>query len=257
MSEAPALSARDVRVTLGGVEILHDVQISVAPGEVVALMGGNGSGKSTFVRALVGALPLSSGSIEMFGHAPSPADRANLGYVPQRVTASAGVSATAREVVMSGLLGAGRLRPVRDARERAERALTDLGIGALARRDVGTLSGGEQQRVLIARAMVRDPRLVILDEPMAGVDLPSQESLTAALADRKERGAAIVIVLHELGALTRLIDHAVVLERGCVVHVGEPPAALGVHALPGHDHVHPHPDPPERASGPLPMDVTP
>jgi zinc transport system ATP-binding protein len=94
--------------------------------------------------------------------------------------------------------------------------------------------------------MVRRPTLLILDEPVAGVDLPSQEVFANALASLKVGGATIVVVLHEVGMLADLIDRAVVLDRGRVVHIGEPPHAHGDHAVPGHDHVHPHDDDPNR-----------
>lgn len=239
---APTLSAKDIRVSLQGTEILHGVSLDASPGEVVALMGGNGSGKSTFVRAVVGAIPHHEGSISMFGSPATPDSRKHLGYVPQRVSAAGGVSATAQEVVASGLLGYRVLRAPRDTPERVRAALRAVSVEDLAKHDVSRLSGGQQQRVLIARALVRDPQLLILDEPMAGVDLQSQVALAHALGHLKEQGVAIVIVVHELGALTRLIDRAVVLEHGCVTHVGEPPHDLGVHALPGHDHEHPHDD---------------
>ena len=247
-TEAPptVLMARDIYVSLQGTEILHGVAIDASPGEVVALMGGNGSGKSTFVRALVGATPLTSGTIEFFGEPASATARARVGYVPQRMTASGGVAATALEVVTSGLLGHRKLRPGRGAIPRARAALTTLGVEDLADRDVSRLSGGQQQRVLIARALVRKPRLLILDEPMAGVDIQSQVAFAHALGHLKEDGVAIVVVLHELGAITRHIDKAVVLEQGRVTHVGVPPHDLGIHALPGHDHEHPHEDPLQR-----------
>ncbi len=243
---SPALRAADVHVALGGTPVLHGISFDVAPGETVALMGGNGSGKTTLVRAAIGALPLTSGSIEIDGQPTSPSSRARLGYVPQRVTASAGVSATATEIVVSGLLRRRRLAPPARAKARAIEALAAVGLADLAERDVNAMSGGQQQRVLIARAMVRRPSLLILDEPVAGVDLPSQEVFAGALASLKEGGATIVVVLHEVGMLREMIDRAVVLERGRVVHVGEPPHAHGDHAMPGHDHVHPHDDDPNR-----------
>ncbi|WP_061962360.1 metal ABC transporter ATP-binding protein [Demequina flava] len=250
-----AVEARGVRVRLGGHEILHAVDLEAQPGEPVAVMGGNGSGKSTLVRALVGALPLTGGSVKIFGAERSRATAKRIGYVPQRMGAGSGVAATALEVVTSGLLGAGQLRPPRDAKAKALASLEDLAVGDLAKRDVSTLSGGQQQRVLIARALVRDPDLLILDEPMAGVDVPSQEALASALRRRRDAGGTIVIVLHELGALAPLIDHAVVLDQGCVTHVGEPPHALGVHALPGHDHDHAHTDVPEPPASPFAWEV--
>ncbi|WP_228375125.1 metal ABC transporter ATP-binding protein [Demequina iriomotensis] len=254
---SPLVEARDVRVALQGTEILHGVSMTARPGEVVALLGGNGSGKSTFVRSVVGAVPTTGGSIDLFGAPASPQSRARLGYVPQRITAAGGVSATAIEVVTSGLLGSrerdgrvgSRLRglvPPRDARARARAALDSMGVEDLAKRDVSRLSGGQQQRVLIARALVRHPRLLILDEPMAGVDLQSQVAFAHTLGHLKEEGVGIVVVLHELGALARHIDRAVVLEQGCVTYDGVPPKDLGVHALPGHDHEHPHTDPAPR-----------
>lgn len=250
-ASALALEATDVRVSLQGTEILHGVSLSAAPGEVVAIMGGNGSGKSTFVRTIVGAIPHDDGTIALFGEEATPDARRLVGYVPQRVSAAGGVAATAQEVVTSGLLGHRTLRPPRDAAARVQEALSALSVEDLASRDVSRLSGGQQQRILIARALVRRPKLLILDEPMAGVDLQSQVALAHALGHLKEDGVSILIVLHELGALTRLIDRAVVLEHGCVTHVGAPPHDLGVHALPGHDHEHAHVDPPQKKRGSL------
>jgi len=247
----PVLVARDVRVSLQGSEILHGVGIEAAPGEVVALMGGNGSGKSTFVRALVGAVPTTAGTIEFFDAPASAQARARVGYVPQRMTASGGLAATALEVVTSGLLGHRALRPGRGANTKALKALATLGVEELAHRDVSHLSGGQQQRVLISRALVRNPQLLILDEPMAGVDLQSQVAFAHALGHLKESGVAIVIVLHELGAIARHIDQAVVIEHGCITYVGKPPQDLGVHALPGHDHEHAHEEPAARAGSGL------
>jgi zinc transport system ATP-binding protein len=234
------MEARGIRVNLQGNEILHGVSAAVHGGEAVALMGGNGSGKSTFVRAVVGAIPVSSGEIDLGGRPADAAARAHLGYVPQRLTASGGVAATAREVVASGLLGHRRWRPERGSAARVHDALDRMGVADLATRDVARLSGGQQQRVLIARALVREPRLLILDEPLAGVDLESQLAFAHALGHLKEEGVGILIVLHELGPIARHIDRAVVLAGGCITHEGEPPQDLGVHALPGHEHEHPH-----------------
>jgi zinc transport system ATP-binding protein len=165
------------------------------------------------------------------------------------MSAAGGVAATVDEVVRSGLLGHRTLHGPRDARDRAKRALSLLGIEALLRRDVSRLSGGQQQRVLVARALVRQPDILILDEPMAGVDLQSQVAFAHALGHLKENGVAVIIVLHELGALARHIDRSVVLEGGRVTHEGAPPPDLGVHAIPGHDHEHAHADPLPPARG--------
>jgi zinc transport system ATP-binding protein len=244
----PAIRVSNLRVALGGVPILHGISFDVAPGETLALMGGNGSGKTTAMRAIVGAIPVTGGTIEIDGVAAEHAPRKHLGYVPQRVSAAGGVSATALEVVTAGLLHDRHLLPAHGAKTRALAALKELDLCDLARRDVTTLSGGQQQRVLIARALVRDPTLLLLDEPLAGVDLPSQQVFAQVLAHLKKGGTTIVIVLHEVAMLKDLIDRAAVLERGRIVHVGTPPHAHGEHALPGHVHIHPHDDDPKRPS---------
>ncbi|UGQ15554.1 metal ABC transporter ATP-binding protein [Yinghuangia sp. ASG 101] len=243
-------AAQVVRLTggsaaLGGRPVLRGVDLTVAPGEVVALLGANGSGKSTLVRSLVGLVPLTGGRIELFG---TPFDRfrdwSRIGYVPQRTTAAAGVPASVREVVASGRLTRRRMlfRLGRDDKAAVDEALADVGMLQRAGDGIGRLSGGQQQRVLIARALARRPDLLIMDEPMAGVDLASQEVLAETLRRQQEQGRAVLLVLHELGPLEPLIDRAVVLRDGCVCHDGPPPPATGQHALPGHDHVHPHAD---------------
>lgn len=244
-----AVRAQGVHVWLGGAPIVRHVDLTVSDGEVVALLGANGSGKSTLVRALVGVVPLSRGTVELFG---TPLGRAvpwdRVGYVPQRVSAATGVPATAAEVVASGTLHGHRLRPPRDARARVQEALDQVGLGADADRPVHQLSGGQQQRVLIARALVRRPDLLVLDEPVAGVDLPSQRAFAEALGRLADAGTTVLVVLHELGALAPLVRRAVVLRHGAVVHDGAPPSPAEGHAGPEHDHVHPHGTPDEAAT---------
>ena len=246
MRVTPAVLAHGVRVVLDGNTILRGIDLRVESGEVVALLGANGSGKSTLVRALVGAVPIESGEVELLGR---PLGRTvawdRIGYVPQRVSAATGVPATAGEVVASGLLHGRRLRPPRDARDLVRAALDLVGLTHHVERPVRELSGGQQQRVLIARALVRDPALLVLDEPVAGVDLPSQEAFAAVLADLTARGRTVLVVLHELGAIAPLVQRAVVLRHGAVVHDGAPPTPTLEHGTPDHDHVHPH-DPADR-----------
>lgn len=241
-SIAPVIAIQDLHVALGGSPIVHGVSFDVTQGEILALMGGNGSGKTTTVKAILGIFPILAGRIEIDGIAADEAPRQKIGYVPQRISAAGGVSASALEVVSSGLLHDRRLIRPRNARFLSLDALEAVGLADEARSDVSTLSGGQQQRVLIARAMVRQPSLLILDEPLAGVDLPSQNVFANVLATLKDQGATVLIVLHEIGPLKNLIDRAVVLERGRVAYAGKPPHARGEHALPGHVHVHPHED---------------
>ncbi|WP_370520698.1 metal ABC transporter ATP-binding protein [Sanguibacter sp. HDW7] len=241
---APVLDVRGLTTHLGGQQILGGVDLRIEQGEVVALLGTNGSGKSTLVRTLVRAVPASGGTVSILGTPlgqRTPWHR--VGYVPQRLGAAGGVPATVREIVASGLLGPRTLRKPRDWRPRVDAALTEVGL--LHRRDqaVADLSGGQQRRVLIARALVRDPELLILDEPVAGVDQPSQEAFARTLELLVARGVTILVVLHELGELEGLITRTVVLRHGTVVHDGPAPRAARGHDDPDHDHVHAHEGP--------------
>ncbi|MEU4064004.1 metal ABC transporter ATP-binding protein [Streptomyces wedmorensis] len=238
----PVISVRGATAALGARPVLRGVDLTVGRGEVVALLGANGSGKSTAVRAVIGQVPLTGGTIELFGTERKRfRDWARIGYVPQRTTASAGVPATVREVVASGRLSRRRFGlPTKADKAAVHRAMELVGLADRAQDAVTALSGGQHQRVLIARALASEPELLIMDEPMAGVDLASQEILAATLREQVAGGTSVLLVLHELGPLEPLIDRAVVLRDGCVVHDGPPPEAVGQHALPGHDHVHPH-----------------
>ena len=238
----PVISLRGIRAELGSRPVLRGIDLTVGRGEVVALLGANGSGKSTAVRSIIGQVPVSAGEIDLFG---TPRGRfrdwARVGYVPQRTTAAGGVPATVTEIVSSGRLSRTRFGVFRKADQAAVRRALDLvGMADRAKDSVNALSGGQHQRVLIARALASEPELLIMDEPMAGVDLASQEVLARTLREQVAAGATVLLVLHELGPLEPLIDRAVVLRDGCVLHDGPPPKAVGQHALPGHDHVHPH-----------------
>jgi zinc transport system ATP-binding protein len=242
MSTEPVISVRGARATLGSRPVLRGIDLTVNRGEVVALLGANGSGKSTAVRSVSGQVPLTEGRIDLFGTELRRFRQwARVGYVPQRTTAASGVPATISEVVASGRLSRARFGlPSRGDRAAVQRAIELVGLGDRARDSVSALSGGQHQRVLIARALAAEPELLIMDEPMAGVDLASQEVLAGTLQEQVAAGTTVLLVLHELGPLEPLIDRAVVLRDGCVVHDGPPPEAVGQHALPGHDHVHPH-----------------
>jgi zinc transport system ATP-binding protein len=242
VSDEPVISLRGVRAELGSRLVLRGVDLTVRRGEVVALLGANGSGKSTAVRAVIGQVPVAAGEVELFG---TPRRRfrdwARVGYVPQRTTAAGGVPATVTEVVSSGRLSRTRFGVLRKADHAVVRRALDLvGMAERAKDSVDALSGGQHQRVLIARALAAEPELLIMDEPMAGVDLASQQVLAETLERQVAAGTTVLLVLHELGPLEPLIDRAVVLRDGCVLHDGPPPKAVGQHALPGHDHVHPH-----------------
>jgi zinc transport system ATP-binding protein len=232
------IAADGIGFAYGTEPVLTDVDLHVAPGEFVALVGPNGSGKSTLVRVLVGLLSPAVGTVRLFGDPPRRLrDRARLGYVPQRPQLAGALPATVAEIV-----GAGRLvrqgwwrRRRDDDRAAIDAAIDAVALGALRDRPIGELSGGQQQRVLIAKALAAEPELLVLDEPVAGVDAESQRRFRDALVHVvRDRGGAVVLVSHELGAVAEDLDRVVVLKR--TVQFDGPPAdlaatgvSLGVH----------------------------
>ena len=217
--EPPVVALRRVTARLGGRPVLHGVDLTVRRGEVVALRGANGSGKSTTVGVLVGQTPVSGGSVELFGLPRQRfGDWARLGYVPQRGAPASGVPATVAEVVTAGRLARTRFGVLRRAdRAAVRRALEQVGMAERAREPVHALSGGQHQRVLIARALAAEPDLLIMDEPLAGVDLAGQHRLAATLRQLVAEGTSALLVLHETGPLEGLVDRSVVLSDGRVV----------------------------------------
>lgn len=234
----PALAVTDAAIRLGRVPVLKGIDLSVTAGQVVALLGANGSGKTTLVRGLLGLLPLETGEVRLFGQ---PLERFSqwerVGYVPQRFTATTGVPATVLEVVRSGRVPrAARWLPFARGDVTAARSAVQLvGLDGLEGRSVARLSGGQQRRVLIARALAGEPEALVLDEPLAGLDLESQSALADTVRTLKRDGLAVLLIEHALGPLEPLIDRAVVLAEGRIVYDG-PPAAGRVHASHGHHH---------------------
>lgn len=236
---APVLEARSVSFAYGRDLVLDHVDLHVMPGEFLALVGPNGSGKSTLLKVLMGLLNPLTGSVRLFGADPGTMrERNRLGYVPQRPALAGDLPATVEEVVVMGrLAGAawyGRLRA--HDRRVAEEALGAVGLLHLRKRRVGELSVGQQQRVFIARALASRPDLLVLDEPIAGVDAESQrrfrDSLTHLVRDEH---ASVLLVSHELGLVAEELDRIVVLKRR-VIFDGRPAelaasgVSLGVHS---------------------------
>lgn len=219
MTAPDPLRADGVFVSLGGLPILRDVSISVATGEAVALLGGNGSGKSTLVRALMGLVPHQEGSIALFGEPLATfRDWSRIGYVPQH-SAVAVANATVREIVSSGRLAHRRpFQWLRAADHAAiDHALDQVGLAGRAGWPFAALSGGQKQRTLIARALATQPELLVMDEPLAGVDLHSQGGLADLLGRLADEGLALLVVLHELGPMAAVLHRAVTLCDGRVV----------------------------------------
>lgn len=246
-AETPVVEVADAVAAYGGTPVLHRVSTRIGAGEVTVVLGPNGSGKSTLVRAMIGLVPLRAGQVSLFG-TPLPRfrDWKRIGYVPQRTTAATGVPATVAEVVASGRLSR---RTWCLPQRRADRAavldaLQTVGLADRARHGVATLSGGQQQRVLIARALAGEPDLLVMDEPMAGVDFAHQESFAATIGALARAGRTIVLVAHELGALEPLVDRALILRGGRIIHDGPAPPHD-----PRADNCHPHVGTPYPATG--------
>lgn len=218
-STVPAVEADDVYVSLDGMPVLRGISLSVYRGEAVAILGGNGSGKTTLIRSLLGLVPHTAGSIRLFGTEQSQfRDHWRIGYVPQ-YSAIGVPSATVREIVTAGRLAHTKpfLWPTKADRAKVADALELVGLSDRAGWPFGTLSGGQKQRVLIARALATGPELLVMDEPLAGVDLHSQTGLAALLQGLVDDGLGVLAVLHELGPMREVLDRSITLCDGRVV----------------------------------------
>lgn len=224
-----------------GVLVLDDVSLRVDAGEFVAIAGPNGGGKTTLLRLVLGLERPTAGSVLVFGQAGGKSVAgARIGYLPQRARLIGEAPVTVREVVSTGRLApAGIWGPLRRAdREAVARAIETVGLSDRADSPLRTLSGGMQQRALIAKALASEPTLLVLDEPTTGVDAESQESLGALLEElREELGVTILYVSHEFGAVEHVVDR-IVLVRGGIVYDGPPSGLPGVWHDPSHQHDH-------------------
>ncbi|RJK97027.1 metal ABC transporter ATP-binding protein [Vallicoccus soli] len=220
-----------------GRPVLRGVDFALRRGEVVALLGPNGSGKSTLVRVVLGLVPLSGGALELFGvPAQRFRERARIGYVPQRHTVTSGVPSTVREVVASGRLARKRPFSLTTARDRevVEAALRTVHLLEKQHEDVAHLSGGQQRRTLIARALASEPEVLVMDEPTAGVDAANQEILADTMARLVAGGTTILLVAHELGPLEPVVTRVVALRDGRATYDG--PVAAWFGGDPHHAH---------------------
>ena len=234
-----ALCVDAVSFAFGSQTVLDCVTFDVHHGEFVALTGPNGAGKSTLLRILLGLLPPLAGTVEVFGASPRDLrDRWRIGYVPQRSVLPENLPATVEEVVATGRLarrGWSR-RPGPADREAVSHALESVLVDDLRRRRMHELSGGQQQRVLIAKAFASEPDLLILDEPVAGIDADSQRRFRDSLVHfGRSHGTAVLLVSHELGAVAADLDRVLVLRQGKIAFDGKPEeltatgVSLGVH----------------------------
>jgi zinc/manganese transport system ATP-binding protein len=211
-----AIEFSDVSLALGGRVVLADVGLEIAGGEFVAVLGPNGSGKTTLMRAVLGLVAPSRGTIRVLGQRATRGNPA-VGYMPQIRSAIADIRLSGRDFVASAVNGHRPGLPIPGKRGRREiaRALDLVGADALACRPLSELSGGERQRLLLAQALIGQPRLLLLDEPLISLD-PHREREVVELVKRLQRELGITVLLsaHELNPLLGAIDRVLYLGRG-------------------------------------------
>lgn len=232
------ITAENLSVKMGQKTVLQGINLSIEDGEIVTVVGPNGSGKSTLMKALIGALPLSGGTV-------SSAKGTTIGYVPQKLNIDATMPMS-----VTRFLNLPRARPL----EVTEAMLARVGLHGVSNRQIVDLSGGQLQRVLLARALLRDPQLLILDEPTSGLDQPGIADFYALIASvREEMGCAILMVSHDLHVVMSASDRVICL-NGHVCCEGAPEMVsaapeyrelfgMGTHgalALYRHEHDHHH-----------------
>jgi zinc transport system ATP-binding protein len=215
----PVIELEKVSCVLSGRPVLDSVDLKVREGDLYAVIGPNGGGKTTLLRVILGLLPVSSGTVRVFGKDPREA-RSRVGYVPQYRTFDFHYPVTVENMVLSGRLGhiGGPVRGFspRD-REASRKALERTGILHLSRRPIADLSGGEQQRAIIARALVGDPSLLILDEPMVYVDTPTEVQLFDMLEELLGT-MTILLVTHDIGAISTHVTRVACLNGRIFTH---------------------------------------
>lgn len=213
---APVLEIRDAALTFGGRDLWAGLDLSVDPGEFVAVLGPSGSGKTSLMRAILGLQDLSAGEVRVEGHAARRGDP-RIGYIPQQRPLPPDTSMRARDLVGLGVSGTrwGLPIPKRGDRARVDALLKDVGATAYADRPVGLLSGGEQQRLRVGQALADDPALLLCDEPLSSLDLANQQAVTAIIdRQRRQRGAAVLFVTHDVNPILGMVDRILYIAGG-------------------------------------------
>jgi zinc/manganese transport system ATP-binding protein len=211
------LRLENIGVRLGGRQILSGVSFAVAPGQFTGLIGPNGAGKTTLLRVILGLQPPTEGRVLLNGSPKTRHGGGLIGYVPQKLAIDQDMPLRARDVVGLGIDGnkLGFPLPSASRRRQITEALEAVGAESYADARIGELSGGEQQRVLIAHALIGRPRLLLLDEPLANLDLKSEQGIVSVLARlAHEQGIAVLISAHDLNPLLREIDTVVYVAAG-------------------------------------------
>ncbi|MER3417213.1 MAG: manganese ABC transporter ATP-binding protein [Gemmataceae bacterium] len=208
----PPVEIHDLTVAYHARPVLWDIDLTVPEGKLVAVVGPNGAGKTTLLKALIGLVPWASGWVRLFGEPPDRV-RGRVAYIPQRASVDWDFPATVLDVVLMGTYG--RLgwirRPGCTEKAQALSCLEQVGMAAFTRRQIGQLSGGQQQRVFMARALVQQADLYLLDEPLAGVDAATEQTILDLLRSLRDQGKTILVVHHDLQTVAGNFDWVVVL----------------------------------------------
>lgn len=223
-----AIDASGVDAGYGGRKVLSDLTLRISAGEFVGVVGPSGSGKSTLLRLLTGTVDCYGGSLRIFGQSPSrDATPRSIGYLAQMHNIDPFFPLTVEQVVLLGLVTESRRRPWFSAEERARvvQLLDRLGLRDMARMRIGELSGGQRQRAFLARALVRSPALLLLDEPTTGIDLATRAEVLRLLGELNEEGLTVVLTTHDLNWVAAQLPRIICL-RGNVKADGPPSETL-------------------------------
>lgn len=241
------LHTRGMRVDIDGATVLNDVSVDIESGTCTALLGPNGSGKTTFLRAVLGLTPITSGTVSWFGlPQPDARDGLPIALVPQLLPGATAVPVNVSEFVESAFTSPRHRWRRWQMRSQRSQAVADaiamVDLTAQANQPIDVLSGGQQRRALFARAITTGAQVFLLDEPLAGVDVEHQSGLVAVLGRLRAEGVTLVIVAHELDAIASLVDHVVIFGghgRSSVVFQGAPSSeVLGRHLRHEPHHAH-------------------
>jgi zinc/manganese transport system ATP-binding protein len=223
-NSSSAIVAQGLTAAYGHREIWRGASFAIERGEFIAILGPNGSGKSTLLRLVLGLLPPAAGTIEVLGRRPQRGN-ADIGYVPQRRNIDQELPVRGRDFVQLGIDGSRwgiALATSAEDRQRVDEAVASVDANRYADRPIGRLSGGEQQRLLLAQALAGRPKMLLLDEPLASLDLRNQIVIAELVADlARANGLTVLLIAHDINPLLRIVDRVLYVAHGGIA-IGKP-----------------------------------